>query len=163
MIILGWILFLAMLTPLFRNLLEQQNNPNQTPLTEENSETHTVTLQQNRFGHYVATGSINAQPVTLMLDTGATSVSIPEQLADQLQLRRGYASQVSTANGTITVYSTILEQVELGNIVLHKVRAHINPHMDGDEILLGMSFLKQLEFSQQGDKLTIIQRYFKNQ
>ena len=41
---------------------------------------------------------------------------------------------------------------------MHDVKAHISPSMDGDEVLLGMSVLKHLDFNQQGDTLTLRQR-----
>ena len=53
-----------------------------------------------------------------------------------------------TANGRIEVYSTLLREVNLGGI---------NPHMPGDEVLLGMSFLKHLDFSQRSDQLLLRQ------
>jgi len=40
---------------------------------------------------------------------------------------------------------------------MNNVRASINPYMDGEEILLGMSALKQLELLQQGKTLTLKQ------
>lgn len=157
MIVIAWIIFLGLLTVVFGDFLEEQNNPNQQLVGVENQGTRQVELQRNRYGHYVATGKINNLEVVFLLDTGATWVSIPENVAKTLNLKAGYASQVQTANGTITVYNTRINTIQLGNIILHDVRAHINPYMQGDEILLGMSFLKELEFSQQGDKLTIRQ------
>ena len=65
--------------------------------------------------------------------------------------------EVSTANGTIPVNMTTLGRVQIGNIVLNNVRAHINPYMDEEEILLGMTFLKHLEFTQRGDQLILRQ------
>ena len=47
--------------------------------------------------------------------------------------------------------------MQLGELSVDNVRANINPGMRGNEILLGMSFLKQLEFTQRGDTLTIRQ------
>ena len=48
-------------------------------------------------------------------------------------------------------------RVALGGVRLGGVRAHINPHMSGEEVLLGMTFLRHLEFVQQGRKLTLRQ------
>jgi len=45
--------------------------------------------------------------------------------------------------------------VRLGSIVLRDVRATILPGMTGDEVLLGMSFLKHLKLEQQGESLKI--------
>jgi len=158
MIYAAWIFVLILLTLFFNYFLEQQQNPNQEVATQYNEDgSREVVLQRNRSGHYMATGTINGQPVLFLLDTGATMVSIPEVVADRLNLSRGAPLLASTANGTITTYSTILSSIALGEIELYNVRASINPHMEDEEILLGMTFLKQLEFTQRGDILTIRQ------
>ena len=92
-----------------------------------------------------------------MLDTGATDVSVPERLAKNLELRAGHSQIVNTANGSITTFSTQLDRVDLGTIQLSNVQAHINPHMDSDEVLLGMSFLRHLELIQRDGALTLRQ------
>jgi len=95
--------------------------------------------------------------VTFLLDTGATAVSVPAGLAKRLGLQAGRPVTAMTANGTVTTYATQLHSVRLGNIERHGVRAHINPGMKGHEVLLGMSFLRDLDFRQQDGQLTIRQ------
>ena len=157
MIIAGWVLVLGLLTFYFSDFLADQHNPNQLLETAQTANAKEVRLERNRFGHYVATGSINDSPVTFLLDTGATQISIPANIAKRLQLKAGIAVPVMTANGQIDVYMTRLNRVSLGDIEVRDVRANINPYMDTDEILLGMSFLKHLDFSQQGNELIIRQ------
>lgn len=157
MIIVAWVVLLAMLSWFFSSYLDRQHNPNESVQTQSYAGHHEVVLDRNRYGHYVASGRINGEPVTFMLDTGATMVSVPEKPAKKLALHKGPVMQVMTANGAIPVYATILDEVQLGGITLTEVRASINTYMEGDEILLGMSFLKQLDFSQQGDQLTLRQ------
>lgn len=157
MVIAAWLVLLAMLSWFFSSYLDRQYNPNEKVQTSTNVGYNEVVLDRNRYGHYVASGRINGEPVTFMLDTGATIVSVPENMAARLALQKGPAMQVMTANGTVPVYATILDEVQLGGITLTGVRASINPHMEQDEILLGMSFLKQLDFSQQGDQLKLRQ------
>ncbi len=155
MIFIAWILFVGVLTFAFNNYLEQQNNPNQDVETQSINNIAEVKLIQNRYGHYVVNGQINQHKVTFLLDTGATLISIPAAIAERLQLKKGYPSQSRTANGTITVYGTRLNSVSIGAITLNNIRATINPHMDGDEILLGMSFMKHLEMIQKGNELIL--------
>jgi len=155
MVIAAWILLLALLTLFFNDRLDRQKNPNQRLATAMTDGIPEVRLQRNRFGHYVATGSINGQPVEFMLDTGATDVSIPAGIADRLKLQRGQAVNYHTANGTITAWQTIADEIQLGPLRLGPVRASINPHDHSNAVLLGMSFLKQLDFSQQGNTLTL--------
>jgi aspartyl protease family protein len=153
---LAWIIFLGLLTLAFKKYLDRQNNPNQNPATHYNSDQIAeVTLLQNRQGHYLANGKINDITVTFLLDTGATHISIPEHIAQRLKLAKGFPSQTRTANGTITVYDTRLNSVSIGTIELNNIRASINPYMQGDEILLGMSFMKHLELIQRDRQLIL--------
>ena len=155
MIVAAWVVALAMLTLLFAHWQERENNPNRELTVRERDGTVEVVLQRNRFGHYVASGGIDGKPVTFLLDTGATTLSIPATTAGRLGLERGAPMRVTTANGTVTVYATRVATLSLGPIELRDVRAHINPHMEGDEVLLGMSALQHLELIQRGDRLTL--------
>ena len=92
-----------------------------------------------------------------MLDTGATDVAIPAEIALDANLVSGLAQQASTANGVVTVYSTRINKLTLGNIVLYNIEASITPSMLGGIILLGMSALQQIEFTQRGATLTLRQ------
>ena len=152
----AWIIALALLVFLFQDVLDQQYNPNSKPeMRLTSSGQAEVILDQNRQGHYVARGMINDTPVTFLLDTGATQVSIPAHIAEQLGLIAQGSYRVQTANGTITVYKTEIAQLSLGNIFLYNVAAHINPAMKADEILLGMSALKRVDFQQTGKQLIL--------
>ena len=62
-----------------------------------------------------------------------------------------------TANGVVTIYQTRLNSLTIGEIELYNIDASINPAMNAGAILLGMSALGQIEFSQQGDTLTLRQ------
>lgn len=159
MIALAWLIVLGLFTLFFSGVLEKQRNPNQDVVSRSGNGVKEVVLQQNRQGHYLATGSINGKKVNFLLDTGATAVSVPAHLARRLQLQYGPSRQVMTANGTISVYATRLDEVALGNITLNNIRANINPHVSGDDILLGMSFLRQLEFTQRDGQLILKQHF----
>ena len=157
MTIAAWIFVLAIATLYFERFLDEQRNPNQEVEYTEKNNAREVILQRNRQGHYLSSGEINGVKVDFLLDTGATDVSIPERLASALQLKRGPEIEVITANGKIAVNMTTLDRIQIGNIVLYDVRASINPYMDEDEILLGMTFLKHLEFTQRGEQLILRQ------
>ncbi|MFD2164955.1 TIGR02281 family clan AA aspartic protease [Thalassotalea euphylliae] len=156
---IAWVLGLGILVIIFQDVLDKQWNPNTSPdsalLSSGGAQ---VTLRQNRAGHYVTSGTINNEPVVFLLDTGATQVSIPAQVADRLYLQTSGQYPVNTANGTVIVYRTQIDTLTIGNIILQDVSAHINPGMLSDEILLGMSALKKVEFSQTGKQLILQQR-----
>lgn len=155
MIYMAWILVLILLSYGFNHYLEQQNNPNQSLNTYAENNNTLIRLKQNRQGQYLVNGKINQQSVTFLLDTGATLVSIPASVAQHLNLIKGYALQSKTANGTIQVFSTLLDSVSIGDLKQHNIKAVINPYMKGDEVLLGMSFLKHLEMTQKDQQLIL--------
>ncbi|MEO8489615.1 TIGR02281 family clan AA aspartic protease [Pseudomonas sp.] len=148
-------LFLA--TRFFGQWEARQENPNAVVASERHQGYIEVKLLGNKQGHFVASGQINGQPVTFMLDTGATDVAVPAELADRLGLKRGMPVTLSTANGLSQGFRTHLDRLQLGDIVLQDVRALVAPGLDGDQILLGMSALKQLEFTQRSGTLLLRQ------
>ncbi len=148
---------IALLTWLSSDYLEKQRNPNANISGQVNDGSREVTLRANRQGHYVVRGTINETEVVFFLDTGATTVSIPASIADQIGLKRGPVVRSETAAGIVENFATRLDTVKLGPIVMHDVLATINPHTTSDEILLGMSFLRHLELSQKDRELLIRQ------
>tara|TARA_R110002049_G_scaffold72497_2_gene187706 strand:- start:2698 stop:3219 length:522 start_codon:yes stop_codon:yes gene_type:complete len=151
-----WIALLLVTTVLFNGLLDDINNPNkELTVTINEFGKKEVILERNRYGHYVASGEINDQPVAFLLDTGATLVAIPAHIATQLNLKKGQAFQSQTANGSSQSYATTIDRLALGDIVMTNVPASISSGMEFDEILLGMSFLKHLHLTQQGRQLRI--------
>jgi aspartyl protease family protein len=157
MLIIAWAAALFLATRFFGEWEQRQENPNTNVSSEHGDGYVEVQLASNRQGHFVMTGQINARPVQFMLDTGATNVAIPEAVADTLRLERGARVEVSTANGRTEAFRTTLERLQIGDIVLNNVRALVVPGLDGEEVLLGMSAVKQLEFTQRGGTLLLRQ------
>lgn len=156
MIFAAWLLGLAMLYGYFTYFLDTEQNPNQSVYSRiSESGLPEVVLKRNRYGHYISNGKINGQDVVFMLDTGATDVAIPDAVADRLKLERGARKRYQTANGVVEAYSTKLENVAIGPLLVHNVRASINPGLGGKQVLLGMSVLKHVEFTQSGDTLVL--------
>jgi aspartyl protease family protein len=146
---------LGLLWLFFAGIEEQHDNPNRKLVTTPGGAAELV-LKRNRAGHYIAPGTINGQPVTFMLDTGATQVAIPAKLGMDLALPAGPVMRVSTANGYAEVRTTVINELGLGPFVVQQVQASLNPGMNHDDtILLGMNVLKWLEFTQSGDVLIL--------
>lgn len=156
--VLAWVAFLGLGIFFFSDVLEKQYNPNQSLETRQTTAGLVeVVLQRNRQGHYVTSGEINGRPVTFILDTGATGVAVPAAVAQRLGLRPGRAFPTQTANGMSVSYAVELDRVSVGGIALQQVSASITPGLTTDEVLLGMSFLKHIEFTQRGDQLILRQ------
>jgi aspartyl protease family protein len=155
-IVIIWLLLLGATTLLFNSILDDINNPNQQlSISVNESGQQEIILERNKYGHYIATGMINGHSVEFLLDTGATLVAIPEHIADRINLKKGQRFQSQTANGNSLSYSTKVDSLSLGGIVMTNVPASISSGMKFDEILLGMSFLKHLQLTQQGKTLKI--------
>ncbi|MGJ8692443.1 MAG: retropepsin-like aspartic protease family protein [Thalassotalea sp.] len=154
---LAWLIFLAAVAFAFDEFLTNKWQPNHEFETSKSNDYAKVILKQNPHGHYLTPGEINNQAVSFLLDTGATSVSIPQHIAEGLRLKKGRSYQVQTANGSVKVFQTSVSKLRIGEIILYNVPAHINPGFRSNEILLGMSALKQIEFRQQGKTLTLLQ------
>lgn len=157
MLYVFWVIVLVFLSWGASKWLGLQNNPNSNPVRRTDAQgVNEVVLQRNRYGHYVTSGEINGQPVLLMLDTGASDVAVPEKMAKRLRLEKLAPIKVSTANGFAEAWLTRIAEVKIGGIVLRDVRASINPGLNHDDsILLGMSALKAIEFTQKGDQLIL--------
>ncbi len=113
-----------------------------------------IVLEQDRNGHYVVDGQINRQPVSFLVDTGATDVAIPESMARALGLDFGPRVRVMTAAGPANAWMTRLNEVSIGGIRRRDVRATITSG-EYNEVLLGMSFLRHYDMRQQDGKLVI--------
>ena len=153
MLVIAWLLIFGGFYWYFSDWNARQNNPNTALVL--NAQQGELTLVRNRAGHYVADGEINGRHVTFLLDTGATAVALPAALAREVGVKRGAAVTVQTANGPAAGYETRLDSVRLGPIEMHDVAAIVAAGMDEDTVLLGMSFLKRVEFTQRGDRLIL--------
>ncbi len=113
-----------------------------------------VIIAKNNTGMYSTVGSINGLPVSFLVDTGATSVAMSAQHAKRLAIDfrvTGEPTFVGTASGVSEAYRVILDKVTVGDITQHNVRAVV---IDGNypiQVLLGMSFLGQLEIQRDGN------------
>lgn len=157
MILLGWLLALGLLTYAFNGWLKERENPNRRPKTSSAGGMNELILERNYQHHYLTDGTINGISVTFLVDTGATTVSVPAHLAPRLGLKPGAVQLSTTANGVVETRATLIEELKMGTIHLYDVRASINPGMQQDEILLGMSALKNIEFTHKDGVLTLKQ------
>lgn len=155
MIIALWILLLGFGTFFGQKWMDKRDR-GQIPvnIASPNGK-RSVQLEADRRGHYVVAGLVNGQHVTFLVDTGASGVSIPGNIAKKLNLKPGVQHPVNTANGSIMVSATSIDKLAIGEITLENVRASINPSMDGEVGLLGMTFLRHFELIQRDELLTI--------
>ena len=152
MALVASLLVLGMFYLYFENSLQARTHPNRALQIAPGSE---LVLKRSHDGHYVFPGTINGEPVTFLLDTGATLVSVPAHLGVELGLKPGARQQAITANGTVTTRATRIDALAFGPFEIRAVPASLNPGMRDSQVLLGMSVLKHLEFTQRGDTLIL--------
>ena len=148
-----WIAALGLLGGLYL-LFSMLENGTGTVSSVDSNGAVMVVLEQDRNGHYEADGQINGQPVTFLVDTGATDVALPESAARALGLEFGPKVRVMTAAGPSTAWVTRLDEVTVGGIRRTNVRASITSG-EFNGILLGMSFLKHYSLQQTDGTLVI--------
>lgn len=153
MIAIAWLLGLALAAGLFQGSLEQRRNPN----SELEVRGQSVRLEPNHQHHYLAPATINGSEVTLLIDTGASDVVIPGAVARRLELPKLGQGMAMTANGPTRITRTRLEQLQIGPISLRDVSASIAENYTANEILFGMSALRQLDFRSQDGALILEQ------
>ena len=103
-----------------------------------------VTLKRDMSGHYRAEAFINGIKTNILVDTGASDVSISRRFAERLGINSNAAVRTQTANGATVGYMTRLDSVKLGGIEERNVAAVIVNHL-GADMLLGMSFLNRMD------------------
>ncbi len=103
-----------------------------------------IVLPRQADGHFYARLDVNGQPLTFMVDTGASEVVISRADAARIGIDADglrYLGQASTANGIVRTAQVTLDSVTLGGVTLADVRAVVNDGaMDGS--LLGMTYLR---------------------
>jgi len=156
MITAACLLLLGLLYIFFDNIIKEKNNPNRHLTFENTTGKSELVLKRNHSGHYIAPGTINGKPVSFLLDTGATLVSVPAHQASRLGLVPGRHGKARTANGIVNIRMTTIESLTIGPFHLREIQGFLNPGMNSnDNILLGMSVLKKLQLIQQGKYLTL--------
>ncbi len=119
-----------------------------------------IVLTAGSGGHFITDGAINGQAVRLLVDTGATYVSMGAADAERLGLdyRKGQRGVSNTANGQIAVYRVSLGSVRVGDVTLYNVDALVS-QQPMDYVLLGNSFLTRFQMKRENETMTLTKRF----
>lgn len=120
-----------------------------------------VTLGANSQGHFITLGQINGRTVQFLVDTGATSVSIPASVAESagIDYRKGQRGFTQTANGVAAAYKIVFDSVTVGDVTLYQVDGIVMEGKGMEVALLGMSFLNRMEMKRDGAQMTLVKRF----
>ncbi|MEZ5827759.1 MAG: TIGR02281 family clan AA aspartic protease [Hyphomicrobiales bacterium] len=118
-----------------------------------------VKIRRRLDGHFTATVEINGKPISMIVDTGASSIVLRPEDARKAGIDPDtltYRIPVLTANGRTVAARVRLKEVAIGPLDRTEVDALVARPGALTQSLLGMSFLSRLrsyEFS--GDFLTL--------
>jgi aspartyl protease family protein len=112
-----------------------------------------VELRRGPDGHYYWPGRLEGLAVRFLVDTGATTTSIPQRLAERAGLRADGPIQTHTAGGVVMGHTARADLSLEGGVQAQRLRVAVLP--DLHEPLLGMDVLGRLKLSQHQGVLTI--------
>jgi len=120
-----------------------------------------ISIPADDLGQYRIRGAINDHHVDFLVDTGASVVALSSARAESLGIdyRRGQLGSVQTAQGNAQSYFLQLSEVTVAGIKAHNVQAAVITGSYPLDILLGMSFLKQVSMHENGGVMTLVQNF----
>jgi aspartyl protease family protein len=143
-----WFVVMGLLYALMHHYLKPK-----PPRVSANGE---LVIKRASDGHFYAPGTVNGYPVTFMVDTGATLVSVSETVAKKLSLNGGVQTTFRTANGDQPGRIVGGVGVAVGPMSVTGVRVGIGLRMaDANEALLGQSFLSKFKITMDGSTMVL--------
>ncbi|MEO1695623.1 MAG: TIGR02281 family clan AA aspartic protease [Pseudomonadota bacterium] len=118
-----------------------------------------VRVRKRVDGHFAVQTKVNGRTLTMLVDTGASTVVLTSDDAERVGLdvnQLAFAIPISTANGTGFAARVRLNSLAIGGIQQGPLTALVAKPGALSESLLGMNFLQRLRSYQvQGDFLTL--------
>ncbi len=119
-----------------------------------------ISISPDEQGQYRVQGFINQRQARFLVDTGASVVAMSSDHAASLGLNwsLGQRGTVVTAQGEVDARFITLPSVNVGGVTAHNVSATVIEGRYPVDILLGMSYLNQVNMQNQGGVLTLSAR-----
>jgi aspartyl protease family protein len=121
------------------------------------SVSNTIVYRANERGHVVLEATVNGAPVRMLVDTGASLVTLTPADAHSVGINPAslaFSGNVQTANGAARMAPVTLREIRIGQLSIYDVPAGVLEHIEVS--LLGMSFLSRLQgYEMRDGKLTI--------
>jgi aspartyl protease family protein len=112
-----------------------------------------VEIRRSDDGHYHWPGTLNGTSVDFLVDTGASGVAIPGELADRLGLASEGSVRSSTAGGSVVGRVVRADLTLDGGVRAERLRMVALPRLEGP--LLGMDVLGRLHWQQRDGALRV--------
>jgi aspartyl protease family protein len=117
-----------------------------------------VTIPRDNNGMYSTVGSINGFPVSFLVDTGASVVTLNAANARRLGIdyrTEGQPVVVNTASSVERAFRVTLDKVSVGDIEMYNVGAVIMTGPHPVNILLGLTFLGKVEIQRSANVMKL--------
>jgi aspartyl protease family protein len=119
--------------------------------------TNSIVYTANQQGHVILDTAVNGGSVRMLVDTGASLVTLTREDARTAGIAPGelvYSHRASTANGAVRMARVTLREIRIGQLSIYDVPAAVLENLNIS--LLGMSFLTRLQgYEMRDGKLTI--------
>jgi len=124
-------------------------------------EANEVRIAEGDNGHHWITGKINGRTARLLVDTGASTISMNSIDAKRLNVDYlgGNPVSVSTASGVARGFVVNLHSVTVGTITLNNISTIVLEGQFPSEILLGNSFLSEVNMKIEQGVLVLKAKY----
>ncbi|MDR3368672.1 TIGR02281 family clan AA aspartic protease [Rhodoferax sp.] len=119
-----------------------------------------IVLSADSRGHFMTQGQINGHSASMMIDTGASFVSLSVAQAEQfgLNYKQGRMQAMITANGVIGSWRVKLASLRVGDVLLYDIDALVSsgamPY-----VLLGNNFLGRFQMNRNNDQMVLDKRF----
>lgn len=113
-------------------------------------------LKPQEGGHFFVDGKINGVQAKFLIDTGATTVSLPISMQKGAKLTCKQNVTMDTANGKSQSCVTVIAELRFGQFTVRNVAATLAPNLT--QPLLGMNVLSQYRIEQDKEEMRISKR-----
>jgi aspartyl protease family protein len=120
-----------------------------------------VRIRRKSDGSFLANGEVNGEPLTLRIDSGATTLVLRQSDAERAGISisdLNFNTPLKSANGTNYLAPVRLKSIRVGGLIVDDVEGLVARPGTLNENLLGMSFLRRLtSYEVTGDFATLRQ------
>jgi len=113
-------------------------------------------IKSGEGGHFFVDGTINGNKMKFLIDSGATTVTLPVAMQKSAKLICREDVMVHTANGIAKNCITRIKELRFGKFTINDVVATIAPNLS--QPLLGMNVLSQFRIEQDKEEMRISER-----
>ena len=132
---------------------EARQRVNLTAYTATSGE---LVIPRSPDGHFYVSGEVNHEPVTFLVDTGATSVAVTEKLAQAARLPKGQPIVLTTASGNAQGRLVRNVPIKVGPLTHNDATVTVGLQAERADIaLLGQSFLRHFDVRITAEQMTL--------